>query len=289
MKTVVLGGVGFIGRHFLSKYRVFYPDTIGTSSRPLSSHLFFDLKKPDIAPLQLREHGYTWALIACGMTGIAQCERDAAMAHRINVEGTLETVRQLIDEGITPIFISSDYVFDGAKGGYSTGDPRQPLNVYGRLKAEAEENIIARCNNRCLIVRLSKIYGLYRGDGTLIDAMAQVLQRGDTLQAAIDQIFCPTFIEDVVEGVVSAQTAHVTGLINLCAPETWSRFDVACVLADALGIHKEKIAPIALDDLRESFKRPKNTSMQATRLALPKTFMSIREAIGEYVARMTRQ
>jgi dTDP-4-dehydrorhamnose reductase len=40
-----------------------------------------------------------------------------------------------------PVFLSSDYVFDGTKTTpYETGDARNPQSVYGRTKAEAEIN-----------------------------------------------------------------------------------------------------------------------------------------------------
>jgi dTDP-4-dehydrorhamnose reductase len=285
MKTAVLGGAGFIGGRFLMKYRAGHPDTIGTSSRPSSSLAFFDLGNPDIASLRLGAQGYGWALIACGVTGIARCEQEQVLARRINVEGTLAAAAGLIDEGVTPIFLSSDYVFDGRAGGYAEDGPRKPLNAYGRFKAQVEERMLEEFDGRCLIVRLSKVYGLTPGDGTLIDEMARTLLRGDRLRAATNQIFCPTSIDDIVEGVLAAQEARVSGLVNLCAPEAWSRYDIGRAVAAALGTAAEKVTPITLDDLREPFERPKNTSMRSTRPPLVKRFMPVREAIREYALR----
>jgi len=142
------------------------------------------------------------------------------------------------------------------------------------------------CKGRFLIVRLSKVYGLECGDKTLIDDIAQTLMQGNLLRAATDQIFCPTFIDDVVDHLMAAQAARMTGIINLCAPEAWSRFAVACACAEALQINKKNIIPIALGDLKEPFKRPQNTSMQPTRIPSANNFMSVREAIGKYAALM---
>ena len=57
-----------------------------------------------------------------------------------------------------PIYISSDGVFDGEKGGYSESDPTYPISYYGKTKLEAE-NIIRRSNHCWFILRPNVLYG----------------------------------------------------------------------------------------------------------------------------------
>jgi dTDP-4-dehydrorhamnose reductase len=222
------------------------------------------------------------------VTGVGACERERERARRINVEGTVAAAVQLVDEDVIPIFLSSDYVFDGLTGRYRECDPRRPVNEYGRFKALAEERLLERCKGNCLIVRLGKVYGLDAGDGTLLDDMARTLLRGDTLRAAVDQVFCPTFVGNVVEAVTAAQKTRTCGLVNFCAPDAWSRYDIACALADALGISRATVTPVSLDDLKEPFRRPKNTSMESTRPPLLERCMSIPDAVRIYAARIPK-
>ena len=86
-------------------------------------------------------------------------------------------------------------------------------------KAEVETAIKKISKGNYLVIRLSKIFSLKKDDGTLLDEMAKILISGKELQAATDQIFCPTLISDLVEIVTILQTRRVTGVINVCSQE----------------------------------------------------------------------
>src|SRR3989338_1850382 len=55
-------------------------------------------------------------------------------------------------------FISTDYVFDGTRGPYEENASPCPLNVYGRLKLEAEEWLQIHLSNY-VIIRTTNVYG----------------------------------------------------------------------------------------------------------------------------------
>ena len=115
---------------------------------------------------------------------------------------------------------------------------------------------------KALIVRLSKIYGTKKSDGTFIDVMAKKLITGKTLDVASDQIFNPTFINDVVRVVFDLARSNVTGLVNLCNPESLSRYKIAKKLAHKLGARMTQIRNISINDIRINALRPKNISMR---------------------------
>ena len=148
-----------------------------------------------------------------------------------NVDGTLELARQLAGEGVVPVFFSTDLVFDGQDGRYIDDAPTRPLNEYGAQKAEVEQRLPEVCGGRCLVIRLGKVFGLARGDGTLLDEMAGRLTKGQEVAAARDQVFSPVLVGDVVRAVLSLQAVGVTGVVNLQRPEVWSRFDLGRAVA----------------------------------------------------------
>ena len=45
--------------------------------------------------------------------------------------------------GFGLVYISTDYVFDGARPPYDAEDKPNPLNLYGRLKRGGEEAVLA--------------------------------------------------------------------------------------------------------------------------------------------------
>jgi dTDP-4-dehydrorhamnose reductase len=263
-KTVVIGAGGYVGRHLLAAHQSANPETLGADVAGPWPHLL-DLAAPDIRPLKLREAGYEYAILAAAVTGLARCELDKAFTRARNVTGTLELGRQLAAEGITPIFFSSDNVFDGRAGGYDDEAPTRPLNEYGTQKAEVEQRLPEVCGGRCLILRLGKVFGLTRGDRTLLDEMADRLLRGEEVAAARDQIFCPLLIGDLVRAVLGLQAVNACGLFNVCG-EASSRLDLARTLAHALSADPARVRAISLDDLKEPFRRPKRTDMVCRRL-----------------------
>ncbi len=266
VKTAVIGASGFIGRHLFSTFRTHYADVLGTSFSNTSPELtFFDITRPDIANLRLKEQGFESVLIASAKPNVSFCEQNPEASYEVNVQGTLELVRQLGQTGLQTVFLSTDYVFDGTTGNYGDESQTSPKTEYGRQKALVEEKIPSLAQNY-LILRLGKTYGIKRGDGTLLDEIASSLARGKTIRAAIDQIFCPTHIDDLVAMVIYAQSFGRAGIYNMCNTEVWSRYDIAVAVARAMKADVDLIEPISLHDLPSMRERPLNTSLRRSML-----------------------
>jgi dTDP-4-dehydrorhamnose reductase len=260
-KLAVIGATGYIGRRLHRAALERDSSSAGTSRRE-DGLATLDLTSPDVRALKLPENGHTHAAIAAAVPEIAACERDPAGTRAVNVDGAVELARQLQNEGVVPILFSSDYVFDGEAGGYSDDAPLSPSTEYGRQKAELE----AEVGGLALVVRLGKVYGTERGEGTLLDEMAASLSAGAKVRAAADQIMTPVRVEDVVDSVLALADAGIRGVVNVCGPERRSRLELAVALAEALGPGAGTVEEISLDDLGEGFTRPKRTDLLATRL-----------------------
>src|SRR5437870_3526270 len=168
-KTAIIGATGFIGKALLSVHRQIHPDCIGTSLNQVKEDLkHFDLLCCDISPLQLAKSKHEDAIITAGIAKIHVCQKEKEYTQRIT-QGTLMLVQQLIDHGIKPIYISSDYVFDGTKGHYRDEAPVSPINEYGKQKAEIEQGIQEISKGHCIIARFSKVFTLEKNDGTILD------------------------------------------------------------------------------------------------------------------------
>ena len=211
------------------------------------------------------------------MPRVDDCERDPVGSSRVNVAGTLELARRLSGRGIVPVFLSSDYVFAGTDpAGYADDSETNPTTEYGRQKAEVEA-ALAASGRPFTVLRLSKVFGLTRGDGTLLDEMAAKLTAGGIVSAATDQVFCPAWVGDVVRAAIAVQRAGLRGVVNLVPAEAWSRYDLAVELAKAVGARESQVRPISLDDL-PGVRRPKCTKLIPTP-AVPFAFTPVRECI----------
>lgn len=289
-KTAVLGAGGFLGRSLLAAYRGTHGDVIATTrtGQPgglgQSTNVFkLDLASPDLTALHLVEQGYTDVIISGAMTSIGRCEREPKGAWAANCDGPLAIARQLASRGLKTIVFSSDYVFHGEKGGYEDDAPTAPQNVYGQTKAELERRLPEVCGNNWLVIRLSKVFDTHRGDGTLLDEMAAKLTSGQEIAVAHDQVFCPTHMSDVVRATLALQAAGTCGIVNLCSPQVWARWELGMAMAVALGADKRLVRRISLEDLGESFVRPKHTDMRCKKLnqVAPMRFASMDECIAQ--------
>lgn len=267
VKTAVIGASGFIGRHFWEAYRRTYRDCIGTTFSARNPDLaFFDIRQPEIRPLQLEQDGYRAVMIAAAKPHVGYCEQNREAASLVNVGGTLELIRQLGRTSLQVIFLSSDYVFEGRAGRYADAAEPRPTTEYGRQKALVERELASLTDNY-LILRLSKTFGVQKNDRTLLDEMAGLLASGQEVQAATDQIFCPTFIDDLIRAVLAIQARNLTGILNVCSPECWSRYDIARALAEVMQVDASLVRPVRLQELPGMESRPLNTSMVCRRLS----------------------
>ena len=264
IKTAVIGASGYVGRFLWQSYQSVFPGAVGTSFSCKEPGLArFDIRNPVLAPLQLEESGHSAVLICSAKPNIDFCQREPTAAMAVNVTGTLELIRQISATALQVIFISSDYVFHGDTGAYTEASAPSPTTEYGRQKALVEKEI-PNITDNYLILRLSKVFGLDRGDGTLLDDLASNLASGKKMRVAQDQFFCPTFIGDVIRAVHSIQARGLRGLVHLCSPEVWSRLEIARALLPRLSAAPGLIEAINLHDIPAMAGRPLDTSMQCS-------------------------
>lgn len=261
---LIIGVDGLIGRAFWNFFRSSIPNSFGTSRKNTDGLPSLDLQAPDISSLKLNFDHFTHAIIAGAIPSIKQCELEPVATSACNVNGSLELARQFVNVGIQPILFSTDYVFDGVRGGYAEIDCPKPLNQYGFQKSELEKKLSSSCPDQYLLIRLTKVIPKSTNSG-LIGEISEKLMKKEAIRAAVDQIFSPVFLDDVIYGVIRLMELGANGLYNLGGSETWSRFDLANEIAKCLGVDRDLIRPISLDDLQEPFKRPKNTTLNCSK------------------------
>ncbi len=266
IKTAVIGASGFVGRHLWRSYRQAFPDCVGTSfSNPAAGLIPFDIRTPNLPALRLEETGHQAVIITSAKPNVAFCEKEPQAACAVNVAGTLELIRQIGRTSMSVVFVSSDYVFDGSSAPYSDDAEIKPTTEYGRQKAQVEREIPSLAGNY-LILRLSKIYGLDKDDGTLLTDIARALASGQEVAAASDQFFCPTYVMDLVAAIHAVQESGAKGIFNVASPESWSRYEIASALAVAMNVKRGLVKKIGLYDLPSMKGRPLNTTMKCARL-----------------------
>lgn len=224
------------------------------------------------------------------MAKVDVCEREPDQSRQVNVTGMLSVIEQLRAADVLPIFCSSDYVFDGTRQeGYPDDFPVCPNTEYGRHKAEVE-TALARSGQPYLVLRLGRVFGTRTGDGTLLDEMAGRFAAGQSFHAAHDQVFAPIWIADLCRLVMEVQRLELRGVVNLCSPEKWSRYDLARVVAERLGKSPDLVLRVSLDDVPGLVPRPKCTRLMPLRLLheLACEFTSVESCVEKLVEEYRR-
>ena len=77
------------------------------------------------------------------ITDVDGCESQAEFAMAINGEASGVLARGAAEIGARCVYVSTDYVFDGAKDApYLEDDPTGPATAYGRSKLRGEERVV---------------------------------------------------------------------------------------------------------------------------------------------------
>ncbi|KAF2412160.1 dTDP-4-dehydrorhamnose reductase [Microbacterium sp. B35-04] len=259
-KTLVLGANGQLGRALRAEF--------GPSSNVVfATRAEFDL----VAPPTWRWRDFGTIINAAAHTEVDLAEtadgrRDAWAA---NVSGVATLARIAIENGITLVHVSSDYVFDGSLDRpYREDDPISPLSVYGQTKA-AGDAVVATVP-RHYIVRTSWVIG----DGkNFVRTMASLAERGISPKVIDDQSGRLTFADEVARGIRHLLQARAPyGTYNLTGsgePTTWA--DIARRVFDLTGHDPNSVDRVTTetyfaDAATPVAPRPRNSVLDLTKL-----------------------
>ena len=154
-------------------------------------------------------------------THVDQAENESDLAYAINKDGPAYLARHCANNHLTLIHISTDYVFDGAKGRpYRENDPVAPLGVYGQSKAGGETAIRSILTDH-IIVRTSWLYGVYGNN--FVKTILKLAAEKTSLQVVADQFGSPTSAADLAKAILT-----ITGKISANEKFDWGTYHYCC-------------------------------------------------------------
>ncbi|MDQ3941070.1 MAG: dTDP-4-dehydrorhamnose reductase [Actinomycetota bacterium] len=167
------------------------------------------------------------------MTDVDRCEDEPEAAMEVNAQGTDNVCAAAMATGARVVYLSTDYVFDGAKGSeYVEEDPPNPLNVYGRSKLAGED--VVKATDDYQIVRTSWVIGKGRN---FVRTILRIGREEGTVSVVDDQRGRPTFATDLAAGLAALVRSRFSGTVHLAGAGdscTWA--DLADAALQAAGI-----------------------------------------------------
>jgi len=229
-------------------------------------------------------------VINCAVKGVDACERDPALAARVNVHGPANLATIAASRGAAILHFSSNYVFSGrreAREPYTIEDEPEPINVYGATKL-AGERAVLEANERAFIIRTSWVYG--PGKDSFLGSAAARLRRGERVQAICDTRANTTYVEDLADRVREIVDRGVRGtyhVVNegICSYETFAR-EAARMAGVPESVAEQLIEVVTEASMQRPAPRPACTPMRcllSERLHLPQ-MRPWQAALAGYVA-----
>lgn len=265
MKILVIGASGQLGISLQKSL----PLILGSKNiqliKPMKKDL--DLLNPNQCSHYIREVNPQWVINAAAYTDVekAEIERDKALI--INRDSPKAIAEALLESGGKFIYISTDYVFDGAKKSpYLINDETNPINFYGQSKLDGEKEVISILanSNQIIVVRTSWLISPSRNNFLL--KILKLHNSQKEINVISDQIGCLTSTESLSKFcslLIKYSNIHISipNLLHWCDSGIVSWFDIAYQIG-RIGKNLElikypaEVKPILTSQYNSLAKRP---------------------------------
>ncbi len=266
-KVLAIGASSSVGRHFIRKYSG--EEIIATyNSSKLKGGIHFNALAADLGEVIHNPEKIHSAILFLGDTKPVSCHQNPEYSHQLNVDSIIRILRRLKEWEVRPIFISSEFVFDGAKGSYDEDDVASPIVLYGKQKFLIEEFIQSKFKEY-IIFRLAKVFGLNENDKTIFTNWMEYLEHHQEIRCASDQRFSPIYVGDVVDVLYQFSKSKNTGIYHLGGAEAYTRLELLELLLKERSKYLESeihIIPCEFNSFDLGEEWPVDVSMDVSKL-----------------------
>jgi dTDP-4-dehydrorhamnose reductase len=258
----------------------------------------FDFDRPETIDAVFQAAKPTLVVNAAAWTAVDAAEANEAAALRANRDGPARLAQLCAASGVPLIHISTDYVFDGAKGApYVETDTTSPIGVYGSSKLAGEEAVLA-AGGKVVVLRTSWVYAAIGKN--FIRTMLGAALKTNTLKVVMDQKGCPTNAGDLADAILAVAARieagwqpEYGGVFNAAGAgsATWFEFATAAFKEAAKhGRPMPNVTPITTAEWPTPTKRPADSRLDCSKLArvfgvaLPDWQPSLARTVGAIIA-----
>ena len=200
-------------------------------------------------------------------TAVDKAEDEEEKAKTINATAVSNLAYACKSSNTLLIHISTDYVFDGtSERPYLENDIVSPNCVYGKTKAEGEQNIITSgCSY--IIVRTSWLYSSYGNN--FVKTMLRLGSEREFVNVVDDQNGNPTWAYDLANAIMLLilrfENREVKEIFNYSNEGTipWSNFAEAILY---IGNKNCEVRPISTKEYGSKANRPAFSALDKTKI-----------------------
>lgn len=213
-------------------------------------------------------------------TNVDGCELDPARAALVNARGTDNVLLACRRIGAKPVYVSTDYVFEGlSQRPYREDDPARPLSAYGKSKLAGEWFCKARSPHP-LIVRSAWLFG--PGGRNFVSTVLEKARRGERLAVVNDQRGSPTYTVDLANALAALIERGASGVVHIVNSGEATWYELAVEALRLSGIDAE-VEPITSARLGRPAPRPAYSVLAPSEIEGISPMRHWREALAEFL------
>ena len=281
MRVTIFGATGLLGKALMREWKE--DDVTGFGSAD------GDIRDSEQV-LRLVQRGRPdWIVLAAAFTDVDGCETNRDLAFNVNYRGAVNVAQAAKQYGARLLFLSTDYVFDGAKTTpYGTGDPRSPHTVYGQSKAEAEAQLETLL--QCCIVRTSWLFGT--GGKCFPDTILKLAATRPRLEVVGDQRGSPTYSVDLARALIQLCRQGASGMVHVTNGSECSWYEFASEIIARSGLDTI-VRETTSDKFVRPAERPKYSvlspeSLEKRGIAMPGRQDALQRYLAERASTLSR-
>lgn len=243
----VTGASGFLGAN-LGAFLSGKADRVGAVRRPTEPDSLFDpyvasdLEDPVDLVRAIEDIRPDVVVHAAAMASHEACEADPQRALvRSNAWASQALARAAKRAGSRVILISTDAVFDGARGHYTETDKPSPTSVYGRTKLEGEQLVLASTD--ALVARTNFFGWSPTGRRSILEFFVNALSNGKQVRGFTDFPTSSAYVQVLAQALWDLCAREATGLVHLKSPDVLTKYEFGVAVAEEFGLDAGLITP----------------------------------------------
>ena len=176
-------------------------------------------------------HQFRSVLNCEGTCKLKSCELDPAMAQRVNIDSVVNLLEVAGGAEVRLVHLSIDLVYSGTAGGrHVEDDPTDPVTVYGKTMAEAEQIITRERPDACQL-RISLPMGIsFNGHAGAIDWIQSRFKKQKPATLYYDEVRTPTYTDCLNPLLQRVLAGNLSGLFHAGGPRALSLYQIAQVI-----------------------------------------------------------
>jgi dTDP-4-dehydrorhamnose reductase len=231
MRILLTGSTGYLGTALLRKIPIRHPDwdlhitlfsIVPADEMPNVHHL--DLRDRESVARVMNTVKPDVIIHTAALNNIGTAEE----MYATNAEGSGYLALEAGKHTSRLVHLSSDVIFDGARGRYTEDDSPNPITPYAVSKAAAEDKVQASGAN-AVLVRTSLIYGFKP-----LDPRTRAVLRGEMPRLFTDELRCPVWVDNLADALIELAESDYCGILNVAGTQVLNRYEFGVRLMDAL-------------------------------------------------------